>query len=56
MRRLSQSPTEPGFVQDPYPFYGRARDGGDLVWWEEYGMPCAVSHRAVGSLLYRVHG
>ena len=51
MQRLSQSPTDPAFVQDPWPFYDRARACGDLVWWEEYGMPCAVSHRAVHALL-----
>ena len=51
MLRLSQSPTDPAFVQDPYPFYDRAREGGDLFLWEEYGMPCATSHRAVSSLL-----
>lgn len=51
MLRLSQSPTDPAFVQDPYPFYDRAREGGDLFLWEEYGMPCATSHRAVASLL-----
>jgi cytochrome P450 len=51
MRRLSQPPTDPAFVQDPYPFYDRARAGGDLFWWDEYGLPCATSHRAVAALL-----
>ncbi|MBN9887574.1 cytochrome P450 [Salipiger abyssi] len=51
MRRFSQSPTDPGFVQDPYPFYHRMRAGGDLGYWDEYGMVCAVSHRAVQALL-----
>ncbi|QQA41200.1 cytochrome P450 [Pelagovum pacificum] len=50
MQRFSQSPTEPAFVQDPYPFYDRARAAGDLFEWEEYGL-CAVSHRAVSALL-----
>ena len=31
MQRLSQSPTDPAFVQDPYPFYARARASGPLV-------------------------
>ena len=35
MLRLSQQPTDPAFVQDPYPFYDRAREGGDLLFWEE---------------------
>ena len=51
MLRLSQSATESAFVQDPYPFYDRARAGGDLFFWEEYGLPCATSHRAVSALL-----
>lgn len=51
MKHLSQPPTEPGFVQDPYPFYEQARRAGDLIFWKEYAMPCAVSHRAVHALL-----
>ncbi|WGW02618.1 cytochrome P450 [Tropicibacter oceani] len=51
MQRLSQSPTNPGFVQNPYPFYDQLREAGDLTWWEEYAMPCAASHRAVHALL-----
>ena len=51
MQRLTQSPTEPAFVQDPYPFYDRARRHGDLIWWEDYDMPAALSHRAVNALL-----
>ena len=51
MQRLTQSPTDPDFVQNPYPFFDRARAGGDLFFWEDYGTPCAVSHRAVSALL-----
>jgi cytochrome P450 len=51
MERLDQSPTDPAFVQDPYPFYARARASGDLVWWEAYGMPAATTARAVGAIL-----
>jgi len=51
MLRLSQAATDPAFVQDPYPFYDRAREGGDLFFWEEYGLACATSHRAVAALL-----
>ena len=50
MKTLSQSPTDPEFVQIPYPFYDRARGYGDLVYWDEYEMPAAVSHEAVQSL------
>ena len=49
--RISQSPTEYGFVQNPYPFYDRARVLGDLVHWTDYDMPVAVSHRAVSAIL-----
>jgi cytochrome P450 len=57
MLRLSQSPTDPAFVQNPYPFYDRARAGGDLFFWEDYGQVCAVSHQAVSALLrYRRMG
>ncbi|UWQ13476.1 cytochrome P450 [Aliiroseovarius sp. M344] len=51
MLRLSQSPTDPDFIQNPYVFYDRARAGGDIFWWEDYDMPMAVSFRAVNALL-----
>ncbi|SHI68041.1 cytochrome P450 [Wenxinia saemankumensis] len=51
MQRLSQSPTDPAFVQDPYAFYEKARAAGPLFYWEELGMVCATSHRLVSSLL-----
>ncbi|MCT8328994.1 cytochrome P450 [Albidovulum sediminis] len=51
MQRLSQSPTDPAFVQNPYPFYERARKAGPLFFWEDYGMVCATSATAVGAIL-----
>lgn len=48
---ISQSPTDPGFVQDPYPFYERAREAGALVFWQEYGLPCATRFAAINALL-----
>ncbi len=51
MQHLSQSPTDPDFVQDPYPFYDRARAAGDLFLWDDYGVVSAVSHRAVTAIL-----
>ncbi|MBU2982584.1 cytochrome P450 [Lentibacter algarum] len=51
MQSVSQSPTEPAFVQNPYPFYARARASGDLVFWEEFNMPCATTHKAVHAFL-----
>lgn len=51
MDRLRQSPTDPAFVQNPYPFYDRARATGDLFLWEDYDRVCAVSYPAVMALL-----
>lgn len=51
MQRFSQDPTDPAFVQDPYPFYERLRAAGDLAFWDDYALPCAVSHAAVQALL-----
>lgn len=51
MLTLSQPPTDPAFVQNPYPFYDRARAGGDLFFWSDYDLPCATSHAAVGAIL-----
>ncbi len=51
MQRLTQSPTDPDFVQNPYAFYDRARPGGDLFHWTDYAKISAVSHRAVTLIL-----
>jgi len=51
MKTFNQSPTAPIFVQNPYPAYDSARAMGDVVWWEDYTMPAAVSHRAVRMIL-----
>ncbi|MFW2544052.1 cytochrome P450 [Primorskyibacter sp. 2E107] len=51
MQSFQQSPTDPDFVQSPYPFYDRMRATGDLAFWTDYDMPCAVSFRAVQALL-----
>ncbi len=51
MKSITQSPTEDDFVQNPYPFYDRARALGDVVEWAEYDMPVAFSHQAVTMLL-----
>ncbi len=49
--KMSQSPTDDGFVQDPYPFYARAREQGDFFFWREYGRTCASTYRAVDGIL-----
>ena len=51
MQRLAQSATDPAFVQDPYPFYERARAAGPLFFWEDYGLPCAAGFAEVSALL-----
>lgn len=51
MKRFSQSPTDPAFVQDPYTFYDTARSAGDFFWWDDYDMACAVSHKMVHAVL-----
>lgn len=51
METLSQSPTDDAFVQDPYPFYDRARGAGPLFFWQDYGLVCATSATAVGAIL-----
>ncbi|OUD08219.1 cytochrome [Marivivens niveibacter] len=51
MKKFQQSPTDTDFVQSPYAFYDRARAAGDIFYWDDYDLPCAVSHRAVSALL-----
>ncbi|MGR3465404.1 cytochrome P450 [Limimaricola sp.] len=51
MQELTQSPTDLDFVQNPYPFYDRARAAGPLFRWVDYDMACASSHEAVSSIL-----
>lgn len=51
MQSLSQSPIDPAFVQNPYPFYDRARALGPLFHWPEYNLVCANSAATVGAIL-----
>ena len=51
MKSLSQLPTDPAFVQNPYPFYERARALGDLVYWDDYTRICATSCAAINHFL-----
>jgi len=36
MKTLHQSPADPAFVQNPYPFYATAREQAPLHHWAEY--------------------
>jgi len=49
--RLSQSPTHPAFVQNPYAFYDAARAHGPFFHWEEYGMLATGDWAAVNAIL-----
>ncbi|MEM7722395.1 MAG: cytochrome P450 [Pseudomonadota bacterium] len=51
MQTLTQSPTDPNFVQNPYPFYAKARAAGHLIYWADYNMPMATSYAAVNQIL-----
>jgi cytochrome P450 len=50
MKTLAQSPKDPAFVQDPYPFYEVARAAGPFFWWEDYGMAATGSAAAVAAI------
>lgn len=50
MITLSQSPTDPAFVQDPYPFYETARAAGPFFHWAEYDMVCTGNAAAVNAI------
>ena len=50
MKTLSQSPTAPAFVQDPYPFYEKARAAGPFFHWAEYNLTCTTSAAATNAI------
>ena len=49
--RLTQSPTDPDFVQNPYPFYDRARAQGPLFHWSDYNMIATTTYAATNAIL-----
>lgn len=50
MQSLQQSPKDPAFVQDPYPFYERARTAGPFFRWDDYGLICTGNAAAVNAI------
>ena len=50
MQTLHQSPTDPAFVQNPYPFYDRARALGPFFHWADYGMACTANAAATNAI------
>ena len=51
MKTLSQSLTDPGFVQNPYPVYHAARDAGPVLYWQDMEMLAAFDAATVQALL-----
>jgi len=49
---LSQSPVDAAFVQNPYPFYERARTQGPFFRWQEYGL-VATTSAAATNVIFR---
>lgn len=50
MIELSQSPTDPDFVQNPYPFYESARAAGPFFRWIDYNLTCTGNAAAVNAI------
>jgi cytochrome P450 len=50
MQSLSQSPTDAAFVQNPYPFYERARAQGPFFHWQDYDLICTGNAAAVNTI------
>jgi len=50
MITLHQSPTEPAFVQNPYPFYETARSHGAFFRWADYDLVCTGNAAAVNAI------
>lgn len=51
MQRLDQPATDPGFVQDPYPFYERLRAAGPFAFWSDYDIAVTTRANVVGAAL-----
>lgn len=50
MKTLHQSPTDPAFVQNPYPFYESARAEGPFFHWADYTLTCTGNWAAVNAI------
>ena len=50
MKTLHQSPTDPAFVQNPYPFYETARATGPFFQWADYDLTCTGNWAAVSAI------
>lgn len=50
MITLRQPPTDPDFVQNPYPFYERARSHGRFFRWQDYNLICTSDAAACNAI------
>ena len=50
MKTLYQSPTDPVFVQNPYPFYELARSQGPFFLWQDYNLICTPNAAACNAI------
>ena len=50
MDRLTQSPTDPDFVQNPYAFYEKARRSGAVFHWTDYDLTCTGKAAACNAI------
>jgi cytochrome P450 len=50
-RSFTQPPTDPAFVQNPYPAYDAMRRIGPAVFWADYGFWCFPGFETVNALL-----
>ena len=50
MISLSQSPTDPAFVQNPYRFYEKARQSGPFFHWTDYHLICTGDAAACNAI------
>lgn len=50
MKALHQPPTDPAFVQNPYPFYETARACGPFFHWVDYGLICTPNAAACNAI------
>lgn len=50
MISFTQSPGEPEFVQNPYPFYEKTRSAGPFFHWTDYNLVCTGNAAAVSAI------
>lgn len=48
---VTQDPTDPAFVQNPYDFYRHIRSLGEVVFWSDYNRPVATTYASVAQVL-----